>query len=1489
MLRSVMPNPAPDGDPENITKAWSGATFDTKGNRMLLWGGGHNDYAGNELYAFSINTLSWSRLTSPSSNTGGDEGSGAYPDGRPRAGHSYNTLAYAENTNRMYIVGLAAVWFNGGSPGNSFQFDLDSGNWSSYARNPRLGDVKGGMAVYDSATNNIWYRSGGQAGLTKYDTTTGNWTDYGDDGKFVEIYATAAIDPQRRLMVSVGGYNGRQLYVWDLANPSADPTTPNTAGPRDVEGAQSPGFVFDSSSRKFVGWLSGTSVYVLDPSNWTWSKIPAASNNAVTPGSPAANGTYGRWRYVPSKNAFMLVNAVDQNVYFYKLSNAAPVTDPTVTFSAAATTVALQGSTTLTWSVTNANACTASGAWSGSKATSGTQGIGPLATTQTYTLSCTNTAGGAASKSVTVNVTQTTPAPTVTLQAAPTTVTRGSSTTLTWSSTNSTGCVSSGAWAGNKAASGSTQSAALQQNSTFTLQCTGAGGSGSASATVQVTDPTQTPAAPTLTFNANQTSLTANSMATLTWTTQNATSCTAAGSWSGSKSTAATESIGPLSAGSPEYDLTCTGTGGSVTKSVTLTVTAASSSPPPPTSSATDSSGGGGAFGLVTVLGLFVALLARMRRYLRPRALAALAILIAGPVVASDITTVTLISKSASAQTNVPVTFGQVFRPGDVPAGSSVTATTNSGGSVTLQVDKKATHADGSLRHAVLTARLGNLGSNGTEILHLSTGSAASGTAVSLSDLLATSFDAEVRLNVGGTTYTASARSLLQSGTPEQWLSGPLASEWIVGGPVKTSGGVAHKHLAAYFHVRAYAGQPINRVRVDVVIENGWTLVTSPGAFNYTIDTLIGGSSVGTRTINHFPHTRWHERYWWGSDPQIYVKQDKDYLQATKAVPHYPELTPSASFLNSLPTDYTPMQHGLLTQHMPNTGAQDAIGPLPRWTSAYVVSTDERAYLAMLSADDSAGSYGIHYRDEATGKPVSIADHPTLSLQTDGDVPDNVSDGNPNEPDAAHQPSVAFVAYLVTGDYYYLEELQFWTSWNHLFTNNNYRENAKGIFVLQVRGQAWSIRNLAQAAYATPDSHRYKSLLVASVGYNLASREAEYPDDPNVNKLGAIQSYDGYQNFAPWMDDFYTWTMGYLVDLGFNANKMRDFKAKFPVGRMGLTDYCYIQAGAYHLTTGTSDSNWWPDFATLYQKNFGTLGSCALGAVMEGYPDQPDGYTSNLRPALAVAVDAGIPGAAAAWDRLVQSRPQPDYNDLSNWAVMPRGATSGAPSLTLAANPTTVQSGQSSTLTWTSSGATSCTASGSWSGSKATSGSEAITNITASKSFTLSCTGNGQTVQRSASITVGTSSPPPPPPPAPTVTLNGAPQSITGSGKATLTWSSTNATSCTASGGWSGSKATSGSEQTATLSATASYSLSCTGAGGTQSASTTVTVTPASTPVDPPSNPTPPTTPPSGNASSDSGGGGALDFGAVAALFAAWLLRTARRRWIRPVRVPAGA
>ena len=87
-----------------------------------------------------------------------------------------------------------------------------------------------------------------------------------------------------------------------------------------------------------------------------------------------------------------------------------------------------------------------------------------------------------------------------------------------------------------------------------------------------------------------------------------------------------------------------------------------------------------------------------------------------------------------------------------------------------------------------------------------------------------------------------------------------------------------------------------------------------------------------------------------------------------------------------------------------------------------------------------------------------------------------------------------------------------------------------------------------------------------------------------------------------------------------------------------------------------------------------------------------------------------------------------------------------------------------------------------------------------------------------------TNPPPPPPSPLPTVSLSANPTSVATGGTSTLSWSSANATGCTASGAWAGIKAVSGSESTGSLGASQTFTLTCSGAGGSASASVLVLV-----------------------------------------------------------------
>jgi len=121
------------------------------------------------------------------------------------------------------------------------------------------------------------------------------------------------------------------------------------------------------------------------------------------------------------------------------------------------------------------------------------------------------------------------------------------------------------------------------------------------------------------------------------------------------------------------------------------------------------------------------------------------------------------------------------------------------------------------------------------------------------------------------------------------------------------------------------------------------------------------------------------------------------------------------------------------------------------------------------------------------------------------------------------------------------------------------------------------------------------------------------------------------------------------------------------------------------------------------------------------------------------------------------------------------------PTVTISASPTTITTGQSSKLTWSSTNATSCTASGSWSGPLVTSGSQTVTpSATGKYTYTTTCTGTDGSASASATVTVNANSQPlavSVSAPATTVHTGGTVQltaTVTGGdGNPTVSWSAT--------------------------------------------------------------------------------------------------------------------
>ncbi|MBI1754797.1 fibronectin type III domain-containing protein [Candidatus Azambacteria bacterium] len=116
------------------------------------------------------------------------------------------------------------------------------------------------------------------------------------------------------------------------------------------------------------------------------------------------------------------------------------------------------------------------------------------------------------------NCTLSLPLPSVALTASVSSVTLGSSSTLTWSSSNATSCTASGAWSGSKALSGSeTVTPSATGVFSYTLSCTGAGGTTAQSVSITVNSPPDT-TSPSVPADLTATAVSTSHQINLTWT-----------------------------------------------------------------------------------------------------------------------------------------------------------------------------------------------------------------------------------------------------------------------------------------------------------------------------------------------------------------------------------------------------------------------------------------------------------------------------------------------------------------------------------------------------------------------------------------------------------------------------------------------------------------------------------------------------------------------------------------------------------------------------------------------------------------------------------------------------------------------------------------------------------------------------------------------------------------------------------------------------------
>ncbi len=526
------------------------------------------------------------------------------------------------------------------------------------------------------------------------------------------------------------------------------------------------------------------------------------------------------------------------------------------------------------------------------------------------------------------------------------------------------------------------------------------------------------------------------------------------------------------------------------------------------------------------------------------------------------------------------------------------------------------------------------------------------------------------------------------------------------------------------YYVRYYPGW--SGFRVDTVVENCWAQYR--GNLTYDFNLLLGYSNpqsvFSKSSFTHNCNARWHRTFWQGdTPPEVEIRYDVPYMISTKILPYYDvglaasESTIASAYSSWQSSPHDIMQHGIITTYFPQTGGRQEIGLYPTWAARYLLNMDNRLKEITLNCGDLSGGIPIHVRESDSARSaythiLTIDDRPTIWIGWWDYSGTYAADRLPAPVgsmatewtvDGSHQTSFACIPYLVTGDFFYLEEMYFWAGWDLASGNWSYRGGSTGLIIEQTRGVAWVARNVADAANMAPDVDTFeKSYFAQKINNNLASWTITYITNGNYPSVHYWEDqsnydYDGGRPdstlvstcrayTSPWMDDFLLCSLSHLQDIGFSSQNLVDWLGVSLINRFHHPDYNWYRGAPYHIPVKYDDGQGggiryatWADVDAAFVAQPGPT----------DFPD-PDGvndYRYHARAAMTHVLH--LTDGSDTWDWLdshVHSKASLLVDPT--WGFLPRGyppsdlvAPSGVTDLA-ASNPgyTTVD------LTWTAPG-----------------------------------------------------------------------------------------------------------------------------------------------------------------------------------------------------------
>lgn len=715
-------------------------------------------------------------------------------------------------------------------------------------------------------------------------------------------------------------------------------------------------------------------------------------------------------------------------------------------------------------------------------------------------------------------------------------------------------------------------------------------------------------------------------------------------------------------------------------------------------------------------------------------------------------------NEAGHTQADRPITISRFFAPGEV---AHVAVAQVEGVPVPTQCDVKTRWADGSLQHALLTFRV-TLPAKGTvQVEFVPQDQSAPGSPLSAEAMLGNDYDFGAQLTLAGSDgkQSVDAREMLKAGKFRYWLQGPLCTQVII---EDVSDDPAHDltfNGARSFHpifvATFYPGT--RSVKVEFIGESSWFTRLQDLTYSMALRTgnpLHDAADEEFSSFTQLARSRWRRTLWSGSAlGAINVDHNLPYLIYSQALPNFDlsKQVPGSS-LNSVFDLYKknasktgqecgkPFGACMLQKDFGSTGGRMEIGLYPTWAVYYLYTFDSQLLQVMLDNAEAGAHAPIHVRESASGlayhrsaeksadaqgHPVSIDARPCFVSRDNGDLsckenrvtfvkpPLGARDPlNGWIPDLAHQADLNSIPYLITGDWYWLEEMYAWAAWNVSYANYGNEvswtrggtggsDGSWGYIYpsTNVRGYAWGLRNLANAAVMAPDTSPEKGYFLEKLVNNIVIHEGrfdirdgisasdsarqpmwqfgrkvmgwdaenplmfwEYPGGRNVSETddATFKGSTFYHSSAPWMANFCFIVLGRMEELGVPSKPLRQRTMTLLLHQLQDPNFNPYQADAYQLPDSTAKGVFMKDWKTVLAA-FSDAEQQRKSWVPSRVGDPDGGYGFIAVGAASYLTDLSVDGLSGmeAWRWLRGHYPHSNgFSTNPKWDLVPRNVPS---------------------------------------------------------------------------------------------------------------------------------------------------------------------------------------------------------------------------------------